>query len=87
MIEVLILAFVQNVSFTLVSRSRNRDSKLYHGVCSVFSNLTWFLTMRELVLTDLTWALLPAYLAGTVAGSLAGQSISIKVEKLIGASV
>jgi len=85
MLIILILAFIQNISFTMVSRSRNRDNMTYHGVCSVMSNGVWFMTMRELVINDLTWWLLVPYIVGTVSGSLAGAKISMKIEKLIGA--
>jgi len=69
----------------MVSRSRNRSNATYHAICSVFSNGIWFLTMRELVVADLTlWLLLP-YVVGTVSGSLLGAKISMKIENLIGA--
>lgn len=85
MILILFLAFVQNIAFTMVSRSRNRDNMAYHASCSVAANGIWFLTMRELVVYDLTvWLLIP-YVIGTVSGSLLGATISIKIEKLIGA--
>lgn len=87
MLTILALAFIQNISFTLVSRSRNRDHMTYHAVCSVFSNGIWFLTMRELVVADLTYWLLLPYIVGTVSGSLFGATISMKIEKLIGAKV
>jgi len=84
-VAILVLAFVQNISFTMVSRSRNRDNMTYHATCSVFSNGIWFLTMRELVVADLTLFLLLPYVIGTVSGSLFGASVSMKIEKLIGA--
>ena len=82
---ILVLAFVQNVSFSMVSRSRNRDNMTYHAVCSVFSNGIWFATMHHLVVSDLTWWLLAPYVVGTVAGSVAGAKISMFIEQLIGA--
>lgn len=82
---VLVLAFVQNISFTMVSRSRNRSSMAYHATCSVFSNALWFLTMRELVLAELTVWLLVPYIIGTVSGSLVGAKISMRIEQAIGA--
>ena len=82
---VLCLAFVQNVSFTMVSRSRNRDSMTYHAVCSVFSNGVWFLTMRELIVAELSLWLLFPYVVGTVSGSLFGARVSMRIETLIGA--
>lgn len=42
--------------------------------------------MRELMLSDLTWWLLIPYVVGTVAGSLFGAKVSIKIEKAIGAN-
>ena len=84
-LTILALAFVQNISFTMVSRSRNRDNMTYHAICSVFSNGIWFATMHLLVVSDLTWWLLAPYVAGTVAGSLTGATISMKIERLIGA--
>jgi uncharacterized membrane protein YfcA len=79
------LAFVQNVSFTMVSRSRNRDHMTYHAVCSVFSNGIWFATMHYLVAADLSFWLAIPYIAGTVCGSLFGAKVSMRIEELIGA--
>jgi len=83
---ILLLSFIQNISFTMVSRSRNRDSMSYHAICSVFSNGLWFLTMHQLVVADLTYWLLLPYVTGTVAGSLTGAKISMKIENILGAS-
>ena len=80
------LAFVQNVSFTITSRSRNRDNTTYHILASIFSNGLWFLTMRELVKSDLTLQLLPFYIGGTVIGSVTGAKVSMWIERIIGAS-
>lgn len=84
-ITILALAFVQNISFTMVSRSRNRSNMTYHAICSVFSNGIWFLTMHQLVVTDLSFWLLAPYVVGTVSGSLFGAKVSMKIEGLIGA--
>lgn len=81
-----VLAFCQNISFTIVSRSRNRDSKTYHFVAAIFSNVVWFATMKFLIVaSDMTWLLFVPYTVGTVTGSVVGQSISMKIEKMIGA--
>lgn len=58
----------------------------YHAICSVASNGIWFLTMRELVLADLTLWLFVPYVAGTVAGSLFGAKVSMRIERIIGAT-
>jgi len=84
--KILGLAFIQNTSFSMVSRSRNRDNINYHLIASLFSNTLWFLTMRELVLADLKWYLLVPYALGTVAGSIYGAKLSMKIEKMLGAS-
>ena len=84
-LTLLLLAFVQNVSFSMVSRSRNRDNMAYHATCSIFSNLIFFLVLRELVVADLTLWLLPSYVIGTVCGSLFGATVSMRIEALIGA--
>ncbi len=82
---VLVLAFAQNVSFTMVSRSRNRDNMTYHSICSVFSNGLWFLTMHQLVVNDLDYILAVPYIVGTVIGSVVGAKVSMRIEKAIGA--
>lgn len=84
-IKILLLAYIQNISFSIVSRARNRDNMYYHAIASVFSNGIWFLTMRELVISDLTPVLLLPYIIGTVAGSLTGAKVSMKIEKMINA--
>jgi len=85
MLIILFLAFIQNVSFSMVSRSRNRDNMTYHAICSVFSNGLWFLTMHQLVVADLSYWLLIPYIIGTVSGSIFGAKVSMKIEKMIGA--
>lgn len=84
-IKILLLAYIQNISFSIVSRARNRDNMTYHAVASVFSNGIWFLTMRELVVADLTFTLLIPYIIGTVAGSLTGAKVSMRIEKMLNA--
>jgi hypothetical protein len=84
-LNIFLLALAQNVSFSMVSRSRNRDNMAYHAICSVFSNGLWFATMHMLVATDLSFMMAIPYIAGTVIGSIGGAKISMKIEKLIGA--
>ena len=85
-LKILGLAFIQNTSFSMVSRSRNRDNMNYHIIASLFSNTLWFLTMRELVLAELTWWLLIPYAIGTVSGSVYGAKLSMRIERWLGAS-
>ena len=86
LLGVLFLAFIQNISFTMVSRARNRNNFTYHAVCSVFSNGLWFATVGLLVVSDFDWVMLFPYVVGTVCGSLFGASISMKIEKALGAT-
>lgn len=81
----IILAFAQNVAFSLVSRARNRNNWLYHLIAAICSNIIWFATFRVLVINDMTWLLLIPYTVGTVSGSLAGARVSQAIEKVIGA--
>ena len=83
---ILILAFVQNVSFSVVSRSRNRDNLRYHMVAAVFSNGIWFLTFRQLILADMNLLLFLPYTIGTVSGSLTGVKVSMFIERILGAA-
>ena len=85
LIKILILAYIQNVSFSVVSRSRNRNNMTYHLIAATFSNTIWFLTFRELVLSDMNWMLFVPYVVGTVAGSLSGVKLSMMIEKWLGA--
>ena len=85
-LKILGLAFIQNISFSIVSRSRNRNNKKYHIIASLFSNSIWFLTFRELILGDMNYYLFIPYVIGTVIGSSYGMAISMKIEKWLGAS-
>lgn len=77
-----VMAFCLSVSFSIVSRSRNRDSKLYHFVAAIFSNGVWFMTLKYLAVThSMTWDLFIPYTIGTVSGSVTGQAISMWIEK------
>lgn len=83
----MIMAFCQNVSFSIVSRSRNRNHITYHLIAAIFSNGVWFATMKFLIVTQhMTWALMIPYTVGTVGGSVTGQKISMVIEKMIGAT-
>lgn len=85
-ILMMIMAYAQNLSFTLVSRARNRSSKTYHLVAAVLSNFTWFVTAKFLIVTQgMTWTLMIPYTVATVAGSITGQTVSMKIEKWLGA--
>ena len=84
-LSILLLAFAQNIAFSLVSRSRNRDSISYHIVAATLSNAVWFLTFRLLVTQNMSLDLFIPYTIGTVAGSVFGVQVSMRIEKLLGA--
>lgn len=84
----MLMAFAQNVSFSIVSRSRNRNSKKYHFVAAIFSNGVWFATLKYLAIThQMDWLLMIPYTVGTVAGSVTGQAISMWIEEKLGIGV
>jgi len=85
-VTLMLLAFAQNVSFSIVSRSRNRNNMTYHLIAAIFSNGVWFLTFRSLVTANMDFALFVPYTIGTVSGSLVGQKISMFIERWLGAS-
>lgn len=82
MVVLFLLAYTQNVAFSMTSRSRNRDNMTYHAVCSCFGNAIFFLTFRELVLSDLAMWMLPIYVVGNVSGSITGAKVSMYIEKM-----
>jgi len=85
-IVLLLLAYAQNVSFSIVSRSRNRNNMRFHLIASFFSNTIWFLTFRELVTRDMSLLIFPWYCVGTMLGSVTGVRISMWIESKLGAS-
>ena len=85
-IKILLLAYIQNISFSIVSRSRNRNNINYHITAAVFSNSIWFLTFRELVISEMSFTLFIPYVIGTVLGSITGVKVSIWIEKILNAS-
>ena len=82
---VMVLAYAQSIASTMSSRSKNRDSMKYNAYCAAFSNAIWFLTMQQLVVSNLSLYLLLPYVAGTVAGSVTGAKVSMWIEIKIGA--
>lgn len=69
----------------MVSRARNRNNSAYLVGCSVLSNLTWFLLIREMVTQDMSLELLFPYVAGNAIGAVVGSKISERIENMIGA--
>tara|TARA_R110000803_G_scaffold106150_3_gene174286 strand:+ start:2255 stop:2842 length:588 start_codon:yes stop_codon:yes gene_type:complete len=83
---ILLLAFLQNITFSMNSRARNRSSTKYHLTTSIASNIAWFMCFRELDHQSFGMQLLLPYVTGTAIGSIVGSNISMRVEKHIDAS-
>ncbi|MFA6365484.1 MAG: hypothetical protein WCW78_03735 [Candidatus Paceibacterota bacterium] len=81
-----VLSAAQQVSFSIVSRSRQRNNMTYHIIASIFSNSIWFLTFRELQVKKWTNELFIPYAVGGAVGSVTGVGFSMGIEKAIGAS-
>lgn len=54
LIMLAVIAFVQNMAFTAVSRSRNSADVAYHRRCSWASNGVWFFT--QVLLFGVLWS-------------------------------
>src|SRR3990167_5156104 len=79
------IAYVQNVSYGLQSRAGTRSSNAFHAFTAVLASLVFFLTLRYLFKDQqMSLLLLPTYIFATVFGSLHGNIVSRKIEKLIG---
>jgi multidrug transporter EmrE-like cation transporter len=84
LITVLLLSFLQSVTFTMSSRARNRSNYKFNLACTVVSSSVWFLTLREILL-DPTLGLLIPYVLGAGIGTLIGTKVSMLIEHKIGA--
>jgi hypothetical protein len=74
-----LMTILQNASFTLVSRARNSDSILFHGLAAVLSNGIWFIVVNKVVQQGVnTVALGLTYTTAAVIGSIAMHYISMK---------
>ncbi len=77
-LKMLGLVILQNASFTLVSRARNSNSLMYHGIASIMSNGVWLLVIRNVVQNFDKTHLMITYLVGSVIGSLGMHYIAMK---------
>lgn len=84
--KILLLSYVQSISFSIISRARNRNSLKYHVIAASASNTIWYLTFRELVMNKMDWMMFLPYTIGTVAGSVTGAKVSMWIERLLAAS-
>lgn len=81
-----VIAYVQNVSYGLQSRAGTRSSNAFHAITAVLASLVFFMTLRFLFRDQqMSLLLLPTYMFATIFGSLHGNVLSRKIEKFIGA--
>lgn len=85
-----VVAFVQNMAFTWVSRSRNSGDANYHRWAAICSNGIWFIT--QLLIINQVWPALvngewwriavtgAVYVAATTEGSVLMMRILLKTE-------
>lgn len=77
-LKIFLLVFLQNASFTLVSRARTGNNMWYHMFASVLSNGIWLLVIRQVVLNLESPGFQLSYLVGAVSGSVLMHYIAIK---------
>jgi hypothetical protein len=73
-----LMTILQNASFTLVSRARNSDSVLFHGLAAVASNGIWFMVVNKVVAKTNTFWLGVTYTVAAVIGSILMHYLSMK---------
>jgi len=86
-----IVAFIQNMAFTWVSRSRNSGDPNYHRWAALCSNGVWFVTtlliwkeLWEALTTGEWWRIAVVgliYIIATTEGSVLMMKILLKTEK------
>ena len=79
MITVFLVSLLQGISFSLISRSRNRDNITYQIIASLIGNTLWYLTMRYLVLSDMSFEVGIPFVLGTTLGGLVGVIMPLRV--------
>lgn len=62
--------FLQNASFTLVSRARNSKSLGFHAIASTLSNGIWLLVIRQVVQNLNSTLMMAVYLVASVLGAV-----------------
>ncbi|HAU07530.1 MAG: hypothetical protein UW46_C0011G0028 [Candidatus Yanofskybacteria bacterium GW2011_GWF1_44_227] len=78
----LFAATAQSISFTNVSRARQRKNENYLLWASIFSNGVWYLTAHLLVVKVLPMYMLIPYTMGTLYGGMIGQFVSMQIERM-----
>jgi uncharacterized protein YebE (UPF0316 family) len=77
-LKIFILTFLQNASFTLVSRARNSKSISYNAIASILSNGIWLLVLKNVITNFDKPSLMFAYVFGSTIGSTVMHYIVMK---------
>ena len=85
-VGVCLFCFIQNVSFTFVSRGRNSGSLGYHMIAAVFSNGIYavlLFTSIDIIANakEATWLFLTCYTLSTMSGSVFAHWLALRVER------
>lgn len=72
------LVLAQSMSFTFISRARNRNNVKLAALASFFSNTTWIFVFRHIVLNLDDWVMYPLYVGAMVLGCVTQMKISRK---------
>ena len=70
------LVFLQSMSFTFISRARNRNNIKIASIASIFSNATWILVFRHIALNLNDWLMYPVYIFAMWLGTIIQMKIS-----------
>ena len=73
-----LLVVFQSMTFTFISRARNRNNVKLAVIASVFSNATWLLVFRHIALNLEDWFMYPIYVLAMTLGTLIQMKISIR---------
>jgi protein-S-isoprenylcysteine O-methyltransferase Ste14 len=69
---------LQQASFTLVSRARNSNSLVFHGLAATAGNGIYLLVLRQVVTHLDSLALMAIYLVAAVLGSVTMHHVSMR---------
>ena len=86
MLTVFLISCLQGISFSLISRSRNRNNITYQVLASLIGNFLWYMTMRYLVLSEMSFEVGVPFVLGTTLGGLIGVKCSMLIENKLHAT-
>lgn len=78
MLYMAFIAFLQNASFTLLSRARNSRSLWYHGISSLLCGLMYLVVFKHVSENINNSSVGMGYLLGSVSGSVTMHYIVLR---------